>query len=106
MFCESLIEELSRFAGPRGYQKRLPADVLKNYRESMEFVRKVRWTRLIPHHRSTTLTLVTYWKFMERNDNWTEVFCSVFGRKEFLLTFMGELKPYEIPPLTIEKIPT
>lgn len=65
---------------------------MKNYRESMEFVRKVRWTRLIPHHPIYYTDFGDLRKIMERNDNWTEVFCSVFGRKEFLLTFMGELE--------------
>jgi hypothetical protein len=89
---ELLIEELSRIAGPRWYQKRLPSDVLKNYRESMEFVRKVRWTRLIPHHPIYYTDFGDLRKIIERSDNWTEVFSSFFGRKEFLLTFLGELE--------------
>jgi hypothetical protein len=91
-YCGNFIEELSRIAGPRWYKTRLPADVFKKYSESLKFVRTIRWTKVIPHHPIYYTDFGDLRKIVERADNWNDIFSSLFGRKEFMLTLFGELE--------------
>ena len=90
---ELIIEELSSLEGALWYKHRLPGDTLKKYREAVLFQRQVVWTKLVPHHPVYYLDFPDLRKIIEREDNWKDVFSSIFTRKDLISATLAEIEP-------------
>jgi hypothetical protein len=90
---ELIIEKLSEVHGPRWYVKRLPSDILKKYKDGIEYERKNHWMVFIPHHPIYYIDFADIKKVVERNDNWNEIFAEIFANKETIAALLSELEP-------------
>jgi len=89
---EFIIEKSASIDGHKWYKIRLPDDVLKKYRKSVDAEYKAKWTQLIPHHPMYYIDFADIKKIMDRQDNWRDVFESAFGKKEILMGTLSELE--------------
>jgi hypothetical protein len=90
---ELIIEELNHLDGSRWYKTRLPGDVLKKYREGLEFQKHVPWMSLVPHHPIYYIDFADLKKILEREDNWKDAFSPIFERKDIISATLSELEP-------------
>jgi hypothetical protein len=82
---ELIIDLLSKIEGERWYKKRLPEEILEKYKNSLNLERKIRWTQLISHHPLYYIDFSDLKVIIERNDNWNDVFKSVFGSNKIII---------------------
>jgi hypothetical protein len=90
---EFIIDILEKIGGPKWFNKRLPGDLLKKYRDSVKEARRVRWVNLVPHHPIYYLDFPDLRKIIDRSDNWKDAFESTVGRKDLFLAMLEELDP-------------
>jgi len=87
-----IIESLRAVDGSRWYKKRLPGDVLKKYREGIEFEKSLKWFQLVPLHPIYYIDFPDLKKIIEREDNWKDAFKRIFSRKDICSSTLGELE--------------
>ena len=89
---ELIIECLSSLAGPRWYIQRLPGDSLTKYREAKSMEKKIKWTRLIPHHPVYYLDFPDLKKIISSKNNWKDAFEHIFSRQDLLDAHLSEIE--------------
>jgi hypothetical protein len=89
---ELIIESLEKVSGSKWYNARLPNDVLTKYRNAKSFEQNIKWVQLVPHHPIYYIDFSDIKKVIEKNDNWKDVFESIFGRKEIVTTTLTEIE--------------
>lgn len=89
---ELIIESLRAVDGSRWYKKRLPGDVLKKYREGIEFEKSLKWFQFVPLHPIYYIDFPDLKKIIEREDNWKDAFKRIFSRRDILISTLGELE--------------
>lgn len=89
---ELIIELMHNIEGPRWYKKRLPGDILIKYRQAKEYESNIKWTQLVPQHPIYYIDFADLKKIIEREDNWKDVFKSIFQRKDILSSTLSELE--------------
>ncbi len=91
---ELIINSLLKLDGPRWYKKRIPGDVLGKYQNAIKAERKIKWTKLIPHHPIYYIEFPDLKKILSRDDNWNDAFKNIFGpNKEVIITLLSEIEP-------------
>jgi Swt1-like HEPN len=90
---ELIIERLTLACGPLWYKRRMPGDVLEQCRKGLAYERSTKWTVLVLHHPIYYVDFPSLKKILLREDNWTEAFAEVFGRRDMLEAMLGELEP-------------
>jgi Swt1-like HEPN len=90
---ELIIERLALADGPLWYKRRMPGDVLEQCRKGLAYERSTKWTVLVLHHPIYYVDFPNLKKILLREDNWTQTFQSVFGRKDILEAMLTELEP-------------
>lgn len=90
---ELIIHSMELICGSHWWKKRLPADILEEYRKGREYERNIKWCQLVPHHPIYYLEFPSLKKIIERRDNWRDVFLPIFKRKDILVSTLSELEP-------------
>jgi hypothetical protein len=88
---ELIVETLAAADGPKWYKRRLPPDVLRQYRDGISAQRRATWTRLTLHHPVYFLDFTHLKKTIEAGGNW-EHFRSIFERKDILTAELSEIE--------------
>jgi hypothetical protein len=89
---ELIIDSLNTVDGPRWYKWRIPGDILKKYRDGIEYEKNIKWTQLVPHHPIYYIEFPDLKKIIVREDNWKDVFKNIFFQKEVLSNTLYELE--------------
>ena len=90
---ELIIDSLSSHCGPIWWKSRLPGDVLDSYRKGLAYERGIKWIKMLPHHPIYYIDFPDLRHVITRNDNWSEVFQSIFGRKDIIENTLSEIEP-------------
>ena len=90
---ELIIETLQERFGPLWWKHQLPADVLKAYREAIDYERRTKWCQLVPHHPIYYVDFPDLKKVILRSDNWSQAFQSVFRSSDVVTGTFAELEP-------------
>lgn len=90
---EFIIGEFNKIDGCKWYNKRLPGDILKNYKNGIIYERSSKCNQLIPHHPIYYLDFPDLKKIIEKEDNWRDIFKNVFGNRKDII--IGELTSLE-----------
>ena len=88
-----IVEQLETVAGPRWYNQRLPGDVLASYRTARGEERRIRWTKLVPHHPIYYVDFPSLRKIIEQKNNWNDAFGMIFGRKDIFASSWSTVEP-------------
>jgi hypothetical protein len=76
----------------------LPPDTYEKYCDARAKERKLKWVRLTPHHPLYFVDFPDLRKVIDKNDNWKDVFSSIFASKD---VFMGQLTSIEPPRIVV-----
>ncbi len=92
-FREFIIDALGVKFGALWWKTRLPADVLKSYRDGRSYERSIKWSEIIPHHPLYYIEFPDLKKIIQRSDNWRDVFEPLLRNKDVIITTLTELEP-------------
>lgn len=87
-----IISRLQKVAGDRWHKSRLPDDVLRRYKQGIEYERGTTWATLVPHHPIYYVEFPDLRKTIERDDNWRDAFVEVFTRKDVISATLSEIE--------------
>jgi hypothetical protein len=80
--------------GPQWHRAQLPQDVAEKFALAVVMERRLPWLQLVHHHPIYYVDFPDLKKIIERKDNWTAVFCKLFGANKILFTgIINELEP-------------
>jgi len=88
---ELIIELLETTFGSKWYKSKLPGDILKKYKNSLNSEKKIKFSQLIPHHPIYYIDFPDLLKIIIRDDNWNTIFKKIFVRKENISSSLSDL---------------
>lgn len=90
---ELIIRELSSRYGVKWWKSRLPADVIEKYKNGISSEKSIKWIQLVPHHPIYYTDFPDLRKVIVRNDNWREVFFSIFKNDTAFSGIFAQIEP-------------
>lgn len=90
---EMIIEVLAKCCGPKWWKQRIPPDVKTYALEGMRTERSLKWSTLVAHHPIYYTNFSDIRKIVTREDNWSQAFREIFGRKDLLTATLSEIEP-------------
>ncbi len=90
---EFVIEVLETKIGPPWWKRCLPADVKQTAKSGLQSEKKIKWSKVIPHHPIYYTDFPDLKKIITKGDNWQNVFQPIFGREDLLTGTLSELEP-------------
>jgi hypothetical protein len=79
--------------GQQSWRQRLPGDTYQKFKQAQDYRLTTGWSDCIPHHPIYYLDFPDLRKVIERADNWSELFQSMFRRKDIVAATLSELEP-------------
>lgn len=89
---ELFIELFTEMVGSKWYKSRLPVDIKDKYVDGLKYEKSIKWNQLLPHHPIYYIDFPDLRKVIEREDNWREIFSSIFGRKDIVVATLSEIE--------------
>ncbi len=89
---ELIIETLEAKKGTKWYLVCLPGDVLKKYRQGIEYERNAKWIQTVPHHPIYYTDFSDLKKVIVIKNNWEDISKQFFVRKDILENTLSELE--------------
>lgn len=90
---EFIIEVLETKIGPPWWRQCLPNDVKQTAKSGLQLEKKIKWSKVIPHHPMYYTDFPDLKKIITKGDNWRNLFQPIFGREDLLISTLSELEP-------------